>query len=153
MSTRNSVAALGLLLLSSGALAQDAGNNTLATVKTLRCVFPLVATGTWNNGVAQATVTQTELRVVYKSINTDEGTAESVGQFGRSDIIAKLSSRALHLIESFRDGPVYMTTVFNSESRPGKLKAVHTRHEYTDVKVLGFTSSPEQYYGECDVER
>ena len=156
MSTRNSVAALGLLLLGLAApavLAQDAGHDTLATVKTLKCVFPLVATGTWNNGAAQATVTQTELRVVYKAINTDEGTAESVGQFGRSDIIAKLSSRALHLIESFRDGPVYLTTVFNSESRPGKLKAVHTRHEYTDVKVLGFTSSPEQYYGECDVER
>jgi hypothetical protein len=158
MSMRNSVAALGLLLLGLAArserpAARAAGNDTLATVKTLRCVFPLVATGTWNKGAAQATVTQAGLRVVFNSINTDEGTAESVGQFGRSDVIAKLSSRALHLIESFRDGPVYMTTVFDSESRPGKLKAVHTRHEYTDVKVLGFTSSPEQYYGECEVER
>ena len=68
-----------------------------------------------------------------------------------SEIIAKLSGNILHLIESFRDGPVYMTTVFSAETRPGKLKAVHTRHEYSDVSVPGFTSSPEQYYGECEV--
>jgi hypothetical protein len=89
--------------------------------------------------------------VVFNSIDTDEGTAGSVGQFGRSNIIAKLSDKTLHLIESFSDGPLHITTVFNHESCPGKLKAVHTRHEHTDVSVLGFTSSPEQYYGECEV--
>jgi hypothetical protein len=151
--TRNCVATLGLLLLGARLLAQDAGNDLLATAKTLRCTFRLVATGTWKNGAAEAGVKQTELLVVFNSINTDEGTAESIGQFGGSDIIAKLSSGTLHLIQSFRDGPLYVTTVFNKESRPGKLKAVHTRHEYHDVSVIGFTSSPEQYYGECDVER
>ena len=55
-------------------------------------------------------------------------------------------------MQSFRDGPLYITTVFNKESRAGKLKAVHTRHEYADVALPGFTSSPEQYYGECEVE-
>ena len=151
MSTGNCFAALVLLLLGSRVLAQDAGINRLAAAKGLRCTFHLVATGTWSNGAAHADVKQSELLVVFNSINTDEGTAGSVGQFGRSDIIAKLSGTILHLIESFRDGPVYMTTVFNSESRPGKLKAVHTRHEYTDVSVPGFTSSPETYYGECEV--
>jgi hypothetical protein len=48
-------------------------------------------------------------------------------------------------------GALYVTTVFNTESRPGKLQAVHTRHEYTPVSVPGFTSRPEQYYGDCDV--
>jgi hypothetical protein len=128
------VAALGLLLLlllGSRVRAQVAGNDTLATAKALRCVFSLVATGAWNNGAAQAKLTQTELRMVFTSINIDEGTAESLGQFGRSDIIARLSSRALHLIESFREGPVYMTTVFNSESRPGKLESgAHTARVY-----------------------
>jgi hypothetical protein len=151
MSTRKCLAALGVLLLGSRVLAQDAGIDRLAGAKALKCVFHLVATGSWNNGAPQAEVKRTELLVVFNSINTDEGTAGSVGQFGRSDIIARLSNGILHLIESFRDGPVYITTVFNKESRPGKLKAVHTRHEYTDVSVPGFTSSPEQYYGECEV--
>jgi len=31
----------------------------------------------------------------------------------------------------------------------GKLRAVHTRHEYTEVSLPGFTSRPEQYYGDC----
>ncbi len=35
----------------------------------------------------------------------------------------------------------------------GKLKAVHTRHEYTEVSLPGYTSRPEQYYGECDARR
>ncbi|MEP7303980.1 MAG: hypothetical protein ABJA98_00545 [Acidobacteriota bacterium] len=153
MSTRNGFAALALLLLlgSRGGLAQEAGVNRVAGAKGLTCVFQLVATGTWSSGSAHAEVKPSQLRVVFNAINTDEGTAGSVGQFGRSDIIAKLSGNILHLIESFRDGPVYMTTVFSAESRPGKLKAVHTRHEYTDVSVPGFTSSPEQYYGECEV--
>jgi hypothetical protein len=153
MSTRCGVAALCVLLLGSRGLAQNPGDSVLATAKTLKCAFRLVATGTWNNGAAQAQVKPAELLIVFNSINTEEGTAGIVGQFGKSDIIAKLSSGNLHLIESFRDGPVYMTTVFNRESRPGRWKAVHTRHEYTDASVPGFTSSPEQYYGECEVER
>jgi hypothetical protein len=151
MSTRNTLAALGLLVLGSPLLAQDAAVNRLAAAKGLKCAFRLVATGGWKDGVAHAEVKSSDLQVVFNSINTEEGTAGLVGQFGRSDIIVKLSGTNLHFIESFRDGPVYMTTVFNAESRPGRLKAVHTRHEYTDVSVPGFTSSPEQYYGECEV--
>jgi len=30
---------------------------------------------------------------------------------------------------------------------------VHTRHEYTEVRLPGFTSRPEQYYGECEITR
>jgi hypothetical protein len=28
---------------------------------------------------------------------------------------------------------------------------MHSRHEYTDVSLPGYTSSPEQYYGECEI--
>jgi hypothetical protein len=33
------------------------------------------------------------------------------------------------------------------------MRAVHTRHEYTMISLPGFTSRPEQYYGECAIGR
>ena len=48
-------------------------------------------------------------------------------------------------------GPVYITTVFNKPAHAGKLKASHSRHEFTDVSLPGFTSRPEQYIGECEL--
>jgi hypothetical protein len=49
-------------------------------------------------------------------------------------------------------GSVYLTTVFaDKESKAGApLKAVHTRHEFTPVRLTGWTSRPEQYYGFCE---
>jgi hypothetical protein len=56
-------------------------------------------------------------------------------------------------VQVLKTGPIYATTVFDAESRDGKLKAVHSRHELTEAVVPGFTSSPEQYYGECEIGR
>jgi len=52
-------------------------------------------------------------------------------------------------------GSVYLTTVFaDKESRSGSaFKAVHTRHEFTPVRLAGWTSRPEQYYGHCEVAK
>jgi hypothetical protein len=108
--------------------------------------------GGWQDGAARADVRSTDLTVVFAKINTDEGTAESIGRFGRSEIVARLSAGTMHFMQSFTDGPLHVTTVFDGETRSGRLKAVHTRHEYADVHVPGFTSNPEQYYGECAVE-
>ena len=55
-------------------------------------------------------------------------------------------------MQSFREGPVYVTTIFPEETRNASLQAVHTRHEFTKVSLPGFTSRPEQYVGECVVE-
>jgi hypothetical protein len=142
-----------LLVLCSPAHAQDPPASSLARAKTLRCSFPQVATARWEGGTLKTQVKPSQLKLVFTSINLDEGTAGLVGQFGRSEIIARYSGGNLHLIESFRDGPLYITTVFAKESTPGKLQAVHARHEYADVVLPGFTSSPEQYYGECEVEQ
>ena len=65
--------------------------------------------------------------------------------------MARLTEGTLHLMTIDNAGPLYVTTVFDKETPGGKLKAVHTRHEYTDVSLPGFTSRPEQYYGECEV--
>ena len=68
-----------------------------------------------------------------------------------SEIIVRSAGGYLNFIQSFRTGPLYTTTVFEKETPDGKLKAVHSRHEYFTVPVPGSTSSPEQYYGECEI--
>jgi hypothetical protein len=44
-----------------------------------------------------------------------------------------------------------VTTVLEKKTATGKLKAMHSRHEFTDFALINFTSSPEQYYGECEI--
>ena len=92
--------------------------------------------------------------LVFESIDTDEGTARLKSGAVGTEVTARRSGGYLHLIQSFRSGALYTTTVFDKEGpggATGKLKAVHSRHEYFTVTVPGATSSPEQYYGECEV--
>ena len=63
--------------------------------------------------------------------------------------IVRQTGDYLHLVQMFTVGPLYTTTVIDRETTEGKRMAVHTRHEYTDTSLPGFTSRPEQYYGEC----
>jgi hypothetical protein len=123
-----------------------------ASARSLRCTFAINATGTWKKeGAPAATVTPTTLVLIFDSINIEEGTARLRSGSVGSDLVAKLSSGYLHFIQSFRTGSLYTTTVFDHETRPGRLKAVHSRHEFYAVPLPGSTSSPEQYYGECEV--
>ena len=140
-----------LLLVAWPSGVQAAAQEKLATAKSLRCTFPLNATGTWKDGKPEAAVKPATLVLQFDTINTDEGTARLTGEFGAYDIIVRLSAGYLHFIQLFRGGSLYTTTVFEKESSGGKMKAVHSRHEYFDVALTGFTSSPEQYYGECEI--
>ncbi len=71
--------------------------------------------------------------------------------YGKYDIIVRYSGGYLHFIQSFLDGPLYVTTILEKKTASGKFKAMHSRHEFTDFALIGFTSSPEQYYGECEI--
>ena len=126
----------------------------LNAARSVRCVFPLNATGTWKkDGSPEAAVKPAALLLIFEAINADEGTAQlKNGQTG-TEIIVRASEAYLNLIQSFRSGATYVTTVFDKESSGGKFKAVHSRHEYFAVPLAGSTSSPEQYYGECEVTR
>ncbi len=137
------------LSLPSEAPAQ--ARSRLATVKAVKCVFPLMATGTWNKAEAQADIKPAKLTIGFDQIDTEEGTAQATGTFGPSHIIARLSLWSLHLLAIGSEGALQVTTLFDRETADGKLKAVHTRHEYTDVSLPGFTSRPEQYYGDCEI--
>ena len=123
-----------------------------AIAKSLRCEFSLSAVSTWSvAGSADAVLKPSKLVLRFDSINTDEGTAEMKNGTVGSGITAQLAAKNLHFIQSFRSGPLYVTTVFDQETPSGKLKAVHSRHEYFKTPLEGATSSPEQYYGECEI--
>jgi hypothetical protein len=135
------------------AAVQTSPKASLETAKELTCAFPLIANGTWNKDRPHASVKAAALSMHFDSINAAEGTARVTEGFGHFEITARFSGDALHFVQLFKTGPLYVTTVFNSESRDGKLKAVHSRHELTEAVLPGFTSSPEQYSGECEIVR
>jgi hypothetical protein len=146
----NTVLALDVLLL--GAAQGRGPTRSLAGIKTASCEFTLHAVANWKDGEPQAGLTPAKLSFKFEDINTDEGTARVVGPFGPSDIVVRLSRDTLHFMQSFRDGPLYVTTLIPRIARDGRVMAVHTRHEYTDVSLPGYTSRPEQYYGSCALE-
>lgn len=146
--------AMAIVLVSAAtAHAQARPLKPLSGAKRVSCSFPLMATGTWDDaGGPKAEVKPATLKVAYDSIDTDDGTARLLGPYGNVSIIAKLSLWSLHLLQMGAEGALNLTTVFDRQIRPGHFNATHTVHEYTQVLVPGFTSRPEQYYGECAVE-
>ena len=133
--------------------ANGAAQGRLADTTVLDCTFTVIATGTWTDGAAEARLDGSTFSIRFEEIDTDVATAEVVGPYGASSIIVRQTGDYLHLVQMFMVGPLYTTTVIDRETTAGKLMAVHTRHEYTDTSLPGFTSRPEQYYGECEVER
>ena len=129
-----------------------AGQDRLAAATRVSCTFNVMATGTWTDGDAEADLDASTLSLRFESIDTDGATAEIVGPYGPSHIITRRTGDYLHFVQMFTVGPLYTTTIIDRETRDGKLMAVHTRHEYTDTRLVGFTSRPEQYYGECAVQ-
>ena len=132
-------------------VALAAAQNRLADVTEATCAFSLVATGTWTDGEPEAELDPSTLTFRFVGIDTDAATADAEGLFGPSHIITRLSGDYLHFVQMFNAGPLYVTTIIDRETSDGKLMAVQTRHEYTDVRLAGYTSRPEQYYGECEV--
>jgi hypothetical protein len=92
---------------------------------------------------------------VFDAIDTQDGTANvtdvTAPDAGAPHITVRLLSSNLHFLAMNISGSVYLTTVFaDRDSRAGhNFKAVHTRHEFTPTRLTGWTSRPEQYYGQC----
>jgi hypothetical protein len=127
----------------------------LAQAKTIKCAFPLMAVGKWGAEKPEAELKPAPSalqNVQFESVNADEGTAELKSPYGgKYDIVVRYSNGYLHFVQMFLDGPLHSTTILEKKTAAGKLKAMHSRHEHTDVAMPGWTSSPEQYYGECEV--
>ena len=146
---------LAFVLAAGGVLAAQAPNPTaprLAKATSVQCDFTTMATGTWQSGVSEASTRPAKLSVSFTSIDTQEGTADAISDAGKAHITVRVVGNYLNLMQMDPYGAVYLTTVFNQESKNGRLQAVHTRHEYLPVQVRGLTSRPEQYYGDCAVK-
>jgi len=132
---------------------QGAETNALSKVKTLKCVFPVYASGSWKNGEPQAQSKTGQLSIQIDSIDVQDGSARFVGAGEAAHINVQLSGWSLHFLETGNTGSVNITTVFSQESRAKKIKAVHSRHDYLQMSLPGFVSEPTvtQYYGECEV--
>lgn len=146
--------AAGILMLYAGPLfaqVPSAPSARLSKTTTLKCTFSVLATGTWKNGEAVASTRPAKVTVAFNSVDTQDGTADAVGDSGKSHVTVRLVGRYLHFMQVDPYGAMYVTTVFDYEARAGRLAASHTRHEYTPVQLPAFTSRPEQYYGDCVV--
>jgi len=116
------------------------------------CQFSEIAKGDWTDEGTEFEASPIEFSAAFFDIDVESGTAEAEGRFGASYIIVRYAQGYLHFMQTLNSGPLYLTTVLAQESTDGRFKAVHTRHEYTQVSLPGFTSRPEMYLGDCAVE-
>ena len=154
---RNQLAALFFTLSAQISNAQAPAPVALTDVQRLKCSFTLMVIGTWDKNVPTAELTKANLSMQFDAIDTQDGTANvtdvSSASAGAPHITVRVLGENLHFLAMNVSGAVYLTTVFaDRESRAGAaFKAVHTRHEFTQVRLSGWTSRPEQYYGQCEV--
>lgn len=147
------VLALGLwlvLLPVARAHAQDAG--PLATATRLKCVFPVMSTGTWSKaGDVTNEVQKVDFVLEYTSIDSSDGSAEVIGNTGNFLINVQVLGPSLFFTTASPAGPLFITSVINAQSRPGRYIAIFSKHEYTSSMMPGFAARPEQYLGECEI--
>ena len=141
---------MAAMLLSPEVLSAQ-GGVALSKANQIRCIFPLMTVGTWSREQVEAKTKPSTLALEFEAINADEGTAQLKANVGKYDIIVRYAEGYLHFIQSFYNGPLYVTTVLDKKTANGKLKAMHSRHELIDFALPGITSSPEQYLGECEI--
>jgi hypothetical protein len=132
--------------------AQSTATNPLATVKSLKCKFPVYAVVSWKNGQPEAQIKQAQMfSLDFDEIDADDGTARVTSTSGATHITALLTVSSLHLMERSVTGTLNITTVFSSDKGATTWRAVHSRHDYLPMSIPGFVSEPtvSQNYGEC----
>ncbi|HEY5667411.1 MAG TPA: hypothetical protein VIV64_11895 [Gammaproteobacteria bacterium] len=140
-------------VFSSSASAQSRDlQERLENASRVDCSFTQVATGDWGDEAAEFSTEPVEFTASFFDIDVESGTAEAEGRFGASYIIVRHVEGYLHFMQLMNAGPLYLTTILAQPTQDGRLKAVHARHEYTQVRLPGFTSRPEMYLGDCAVE-
>jgi len=148
------VATVTLVLTVSWSPLSGAAQNRFADAKSIRCTFPRAAISTSAKETPlDATVKPSTLVLRFEAIDIDTGLAQLRNGSVSSEVTVRLAEGYLHFMQAFRTGPLYTTTVFEGGPIGSKFKAVHSRHEFFSVPLPDATSSPEQYYGECEILR
>ena len=142
---------LALFLALPAAAQTSVLQQRLESATSVSCTFSIVATGTWTGGTPAADVKAAAITVSFTSVSADDGTADAESKYGGSFVVVRYSNDYLHLMQVHSGGALYTTTVLAKAGKDGRLMAVHTRHEYTDISVPGFTSRPEMYLGDCAI--
>lgn len=150
---RFAVLGLGGAAAAVSASAQDRELDALLQRATrIDCTFTEIVRSDWSDEGPGFSAEPVEFSASFVDIDAESGTAEAEGRFGASYIIVRYAQGYLHFMQTLTAGPLYLTTVLPYPSTDGRLRAVHTRHEYTQVNLPGFTSRPEMYLGDCSVE-
>lgn len=160
MLTQSRLFSTAVLVVAAAAVSEAQGARTaLQDAKNVACEFRFMSTGNWGRdnapiGEAKAAT----LTLGFTNVNTDDGSAEVAGTTAASGntaelpIITRWAGGYLHFMQVGSSGFLYTTTVFDQPGRTGRLKAVHSRHEWNLVALPGYTSRPEQYWGDCEVK-
>lgn len=140
-----------------GLRAQSIKEGDLATIKALKCTFPMSATVVWKDGVPEPRIRMTGmLTLEINEIDAADGSAV-VGSVstGNRDVNVQVYGWNMHFLEATRGGRLGVTTVFGQYATGNRLKAVHTRTDYLPIDLPNFNSEPEvaQYYGDCEAQR
>lgn len=143
------------LLLS--AAAQPVPHADLSSIHRLHCVFLVRSAGEWLQAEPRARVsTEGRLTLEIDGIDSQAGSARVSGAGASAvEVVARLSDKSLHFLETDVTGSLAVTTVFGGTDDRGKLKAVHSRVSFVPIDLPGFTAEPmlSQYYGDCTVAR
>src|SRR6266542_3019287 len=136
--------------------AQSTDKNPLASIKSLKCRFPVYSSGSWKGGEPKAEVKQgQDFSLDIDEIDTDSGTARVTGTSGPTHVTALLTISSLHFMDRTVTGKLTVTTVFASELGTRKYRTVHSRHDYLPMSLPGYVSEPtvSQNYGDCEAVR
>jgi hypothetical protein len=133
------------------ALAQGTRQNPLTSVTGLRCRFSVTTSALWKGGKPDVRTEATDSQITIADVDIQDATAEVSGPQGKRFASAVLSDGTLYFMETTR-GALDVTTVFATESSPGKFKAVRAEHAYVFLIVPPFVEDPtvSQSYGECE---
>ena len=141
-----------VLTIMAAAAPMIAAQGRIATAKSLRCRFAVSASGRWEpDGTPKAAVAPATITLLFEAIDADTGTAQLRTGAVSSEVVARQSGTYLHFMQLFKTGAMYTTTVFDQQAARGAFRAVHSRHESFAVPLPGATSTPEQYYGDCQI--
>ena len=141
-----------LVLLAAAAFpsAQSAEKkNPLASIRMLKCSFPVAVNGSWKDWSPKADMQQgPPLTLLIDEIDIDGGTA----RIGTTHATALLTQNSVHFMERTMAGSLTMITVLSQKSPKGTLRAVRSRHDYLQMSIPGFVAEPNvsQHYGECE---